>query len=145
MRLTTPPHTSQQTSPLASAGLRRPRSSRRATPASRSWRRPGLLAAEIALLALLLTASSAHAETTVVLALVRTLDDVLNNIRGWIMGILALVATVFLTVGGLRYLVADGPGEVEKAKQSFKSAGIGYGLAALAPIVVDILRGFVGA
>ncbi|KAA5825503.1 hypothetical protein F1721_32820 [Saccharopolyspora hirsuta] len=104
-----------------------------------------MLAAEIALLALLLTASSAHAETTVVLALVRTLDDVLNNIRGWIMGILALVATVFLTVGGLRYLVADGPGEVEKAKQSFKSAGIGYGLAALAPIVVDILRGFVGA
>lgn len=37
------------------------------------------------------------------------------------------------------------PGEVEKAKQSFKSAGFGYALAALAPLVVEILRGIVGA
>lgn len=111
----------------------------------RVLRRPGwLLATELAVLALLLTAS-AHAETTHVLAQAASLDVVLNNIRNWLMGILALLATVFLTIGGVRYVMAGGePGEVEKAKQAFKSAGIGYGLAALAPLVVTILRGIVG-
>lgn len=79
------------------------------------------------------------------LAQAASLDVVLNNIRNWLMGILALLATVFLTIGGVRYVMAGGePGEVEKAKQAFKSAGIGYGLAALAPLVVTILRGIVG-
>nr|WP_184729324.1 pilin [Saccharopolyspora phatthalungensis] len=104
-----------------------------------------MLAGEIAVLALLLTAAGAHAETTHVLAQAPSLDVVLNNIRNWLMGILAGLATVFLTVGGVRYVMAGGePGEVEKAKQAFKSAGIGYGLAALAPLVVTILRGIVG-
>jgi hypothetical protein len=71
---------------------------------------------------------------------------VLDNIRNWIMGILAGLATVFLTVGGVRYVMAAGdPGEVEKAKTAFKSAAIGYGLAALAPLVVTVLKGIVGA
>lgn len=61
------------------------------------------------------------------------------------MGILALLATVLLTIGGVRYVLANGdPGEVEKAKQAFKSAGFGYALATLAPLVVEILRGIVG-
>jgi hypothetical protein len=37
------------------------------------------------------------------------------------------------------------PGEIEKAKTAFKSAAIGYGLAALAPLVVTVLQGIVGA
>jgi hypothetical protein len=46
---------------------------------------------------------------------------------------------------GVRYVMAGGePGEIEKAKLAIKSAGIGYGLAALAPLVVTILRGIVG-
>ncbi|WP_239312824.1 pilin [Frankia sp. Cj3] len=70
---------------------------------------------------------------------------VLNNIRNWIMGILAGLATVFLTVGGLRYITSGGePGEVGKAKESFKHAGWGYGLAALAPLIVEILKAVVG-
>nr|WP_243795612.1 pilin [Saccharopolyspora gloriosae] len=88
----------------------------------------------------------AVADTTHVVALARTIDDVLNNIRDWLMGILALLATVFLTIGGVRYVLAAGdPGEIEKAKQAFKSSGFGYALAALAPLVVEILRGIVGA
>lgn len=80
-----------------------------------------------------------------VVALAGSVEDVLNNIRNWIMGILALLATVFLTIGGLRYVLAAGdPGEVEKAKTAFKSAGIGYALAALAPLVVTVLQGIVG-
>ena len=92
------------------------------------------------------TTNSAHAETTQVLAFASSVEDVFNNIRNWLVGILAGLATVFLTVGGVRYLMAGGdPGEVEKAKTAFKSAGWGYGLAALAPLVVEILKGIVGA
>jgi hypothetical protein len=74
-----------------------------------------------------------------------SVDVVLTNIRNWIMGILAGLATVFLTIGGVRYVLAGGdPGEVERAKTAFKSAGWGYGLAALAPLVVSILKQLVG-
>ncbi|MEV7395017.1 pilin [Streptomyces sp. NPDC091215] len=94
-------------------------------------------------------ATSARAATTAphqVLALAASVNAVLNNIRNWIMGILAGLATVFLSLGGVRYVMAGGdPGEVEKAKTAFKSAGWGYGLAALAPLVVQILKGIVGA
>ncbi|GAA4884609.1 MULTISPECIES: pilin [Pseudonocardiaceae] len=105
-----------------------------------------LAVAVLVIAGLVVTATTASAETTHVVALARSVDEVLNNIRNWLMGILALLATVFLTIGGVRYVLANGdPSEVEKAKQSFKSAGFGYGLAALAPLVVEILKGIVGA
>ncbi|WP_425838398.1 pilin [Streptomyces fractus] len=91
--------------------------------------------------------ASAHAaaDPEPYLALAKSVNEILDNIRNWIMGILAGLATVFLTVGGVRYVMAGGdPGEVEKAKSAFKSAGWGYGLAALAPLVVEILKGIVG-
>ncbi len=69
-----------------------------------------------------------------------SLNTVIDNLRNWLVGILAAVATLFLTVGGLRYLTAGGdPGQVEKAKTALKSAAIGYALAALAPLLVSIL------
>ncbi|MGH9076443.1 MAG: pilin [Acidimicrobiales bacterium] len=69
-----------------------------------------------------------------------SLNSVIDNLRNWLVGILAAVATLFLTVGGLRYLTAGGdPGQVEKAKTALKSAAIGYALAALAPLLVSIL------
>jgi hypothetical protein len=98
-----------------------------------------------AVLLSVLTADSVQASTQV-LALATSVGEVFDNIRNWLVGILAGLATVFLTVGGVRYLMAGtDPGEVEKAKGAFKSAGWGYGLAALAPLVVEILRGIVGA
>jgi hypothetical protein len=73
------------------------------------------------------------------------LTTVIGNATGWLVGILAAVATLFLTVGGVRYLMAGGdPGEMEKAKTAFKSAGLGYALAALAPVVVAILKSILG-
>ncbi len=52
-----------------------------------------------------------------------TLSGVISNLTNWIVGILAGVATLFLTIGGLRYLTAGGdPGQVEKAKIALKSA-----------------------
>lgn len=90
--------------------------------------------------------SAAHAETTQVLAMVESVDAVLSNIRNWIMSVLAGIATVFLTIGGVRRVMGAGdPGEQEKAKECFKAAGIGYCLAALAPLVVTVLKGIVGA
>jgi|SRR4051812_24119984 hypothetical protein len=72
---------------------------------------------------------------------VNDLGTVVNNLRFWVMGILGAVATLFLCIGGARYLMAGGdPSEIERAKGAFKSAGIGYGLALLAPVVLTILN-----
>jgi hypothetical protein len=98
---------------------------------------------------LLASGAVAHADAhdgIVVLAVAASVDEVLSNIRTWLMGILAGLATVFLTLGGVRRVFGGGdPGEQEKAKECFKAAGIGYVLAALAPLVVTVLKGIVGA
>ena len=81
-----------------------------------------------------------------VLALVTSVGQVLDNIRNWIIGILGGLATLFLTIGAARYLMAGGdPAEVERARAAFRSAGFGYALALLAPLVVQILKSLVGA
>ncbi len=73
------------------------------------------------------------------------LPTIIHNLTVWIVGILAGVATLFLTVGGVRYLMAGGdPAEVERAKSALKSAAIGYALAVLAPVLLAILRNIVG-
>jgi hypothetical protein len=72
---------------------------------------------------------------------VNDLSTIIDNLRFWIMSIIGAVATLFLCIGGARYLMAGGdPSEIERAKASFKSAGIGYGLALLAPVVLSILN-----
>jgi hypothetical protein len=74
------------------------------------------------------------------------LGSVLDNLRNWLVGLLAAAATLALTVGGLRYIAASGdPGQIEKAKTAFKGAAIGYGLAALAPALVAVFKQIVGA
>jgi hypothetical protein len=74
------------------------------------------------------------------------LEEVIGRLRSVLVGLLVGLATLFLTVGGLRYLFAGGdPGQVEKAKVTLRSAAIGYGLAALAPVLVRLLRFVVGA
>jgi hypothetical protein len=104
-----------------------------------AWRRLARLPAGPAALALPAWALAGH-----VLA-ADQIGTVVNNITIWIIGILAGVATLFLTIGGVRYLMAGGdPGEVEKAKTALKSAAIGYGLAILAPVIVTVLKSLVG-
>lgn len=74
-----------------------------------------------------------------------SIPQVIGNVTTWLIGILATLATLILTVGGVRYILAGGdPAEVEKAKTCFKSAAIGYCLAILAPVVVTVLKGLVG-
>ena len=73
------------------------------------------------------------------------IPTVINNLQTWLVGILAGLATLFLVIGGVRYVMSGGnPGEVEKAKSAFKSAGFGYCLAILAPVVITILKSIVG-
>lgn len=120
------------------------------TGTSRRHRRAAALTLTLSAGALLFAATRAHAAVSVppetrVLA-VATLDGTIKNIRSWIVGIAASVATVYLTWGGLRYMMAGGePGEVEKAKGAIRSSAVGYGIAILAPVLVSILQGIVGA
>ncbi|MEU6786965.1 pilin [Nonomuraea angiospora] len=75
-----------------------------------------------------------------------SLNQVIDNLRNVIVGLLVALATLFLTVGGVRYILAGGdPGEVEAAKKTLRYAAIGYGIAVLAPLLVSILKGIVGA
>ncbi|GGL42605.1 pilin [Planomonospora parontospora] len=104
-------------------------------------------------LGVLIEAGLAHAATSPtvpaageVLAAPSSLNQVIDNLRNVIVGLLVGLATLFLTIGGIRYILAGGdPGEVEAAKKTLRYAGIGYGVAALAPLLVSILQGIVGA
>lgn len=133
------------------------RARRRQCRATPSRRRPVAFAAHVAVVVLVIVlagpATHAHADPVLaqqdlaqqVLAQAESVDAVLANIRNWLVGILAALATAFLTLGGVRYVYHSGdPGEVEKAKQAFKAAGIGYGIAALAPLIVTVLQSIVG-
>lgn len=69
------------------------------------------------------------------------LNSVIDSVRNWMAGLLVALATLFLTVRGVRYLTANGnPRAVEEGKAAIKSALIGYALAALAPMLISILQ-----
>ncbi|MFF0458505.1 pilin [Nocardia africana] len=81
----------------------------------------------------------------VVLAVAGSLNEVCDRLRNWLVAILATIATTYLTVGGVRYVLSGGDaGEVERAKSAVRSAMIGYALAILAPVVVNVLKSLVG-
>jgi hypothetical protein len=87
----------------------------------------------------------AYAADTQMIEAANSLPVIVSNITKWIVGLLLGVATLFLTIGGLRYLAAGGdPAEVEKAKSALKSALIGYALAVLAPVLLAVVRGWIG-
>ncbi|WP_062215275.1 pilin [Streptomyces sp. NBRC 109706] len=113
---------------------------------SLSLRRRHKLTIVAAVIALpLLFASPATAQPLQVLAAEDSFEGVLGNVRNWIMGLAALLATVMLSVGAVIRMMATGdPGEIERSNRAFKSAGWGYGIAALAPLIVAVLQGIVG-
>ena len=101
---------------------------------TRPWLPIGIAAAVILTLQLAFPAAAAG-----------DLNAVIDSIRAWVAGLLAGLATLFLTIGGVRYLAANGnPRAVEEGKSAIKSAMIGYALAALSPMLVDILRRVLG-
>ncbi|RAY15408.1 hypothetical protein DPM19_11995 [Actinomadura craniellae] len=79
------------------------------------------------------------------LAAPASLDQVIKNMRDVIVGLLVGLATLFATIGGVRYILAGGdPSEVEAAKKTLKYAAVGYGIAVLAPVLVQLLQRIVG-
>ena len=70
------------------------------------------------------------------------LEAIVAHLRLWLAGLLGVGATLMLTVAGWLYMTAGGnPTQIEKAKTAFRSALIGYALAALAPVLVSVLKG----
>jgi len=99
----------------------------------------------VALLATAAGAVPAYAAEPRIQAAPYQLPVIIGNITSWIIGLLVGVATLFLTIGGLRRLAAGGdPTEIEKANSAFKNALIGYALAILAPILLAIVQGWIG-
>jgi hypothetical protein len=98
---------------------------------------------------LLALAVAAHATADATTAVVQpppaTLNEVIDRLRAYVVTLLAGLATLFATVGGVRYLMAGSdPTEVAKAKAALKFAAVGYAVAVLAPLLVNILKGIVG-
>ncbi|TDD32021.1 hypothetical protein E1287_24475 [Actinomadura sp. KC06] len=112
---------------------------------SKILRRATSCVAAVLMVVLVVFAGPDALAQTVVAAPPNDLNTVINNITKWLTGLLVALATLFLTVGFIRYLLAGGdPGEVGKAKDTLKYAAIGYGGAVMAPVLVTILKGFVG-
>jgi hypothetical protein len=114
----------------------------------RTTRQVGRIAAHLATIALILSVpAAAFADTGApVQVAAKTLGDVVAGLQSWLMGILAAVATLFLVLAGVYWATAGGdPAQVDKAKGALKNALIGYSLAVLAPVLLQIVQGIVGA
>ena len=71
--------------------------------------------------------------------------DVLNRLQGMLMLVIGSLALVMLTVGGIRYVAAGGDADgIKSAKHTVKHAVIGFALALLAPVVIQIIKAIVG-
>ncbi|MFC6879655.1 pilin [Actinomadura yumaensis] len=98
-----------------------------------------------AVVAVTLTSAAQAGDGLPVLAGNARLEQVIGHLRNVIVGLLVALATLFATIGGARYLLAGGdPGEAEAGKRTLRNAAIGYGIAALAPALVQILQYVVG-
>ena len=120
----------------------------RRIPARRLVRAVLTGAAHTATVALLVSVPAAAAAdpTGPMYLAVNDLPTVVANLRAWLIGILAGVATLFLVVAGVYYATAGGdPAQVEKGKGAFRSALVGYALAVLAPVLLQALQSILGS
>ncbi|MFC6022712.1 hypothetical protein ACFP2T_41975 [Plantactinospora solaniradicis] len=99
----------------------------------------------VPVLAAVIGSAPAFAAEPQILAAPYPLPVIIGRITAWIVGLLVAVATLFLTIGGLRRMAAGGdPTEIEKSNSAFKNALLGYALAVLAPILLAIVQGWIG-
>ncbi|MFE9690636.1 pilin [Micromonospora sp. NPDC005806] len=115
----------------------------RALTRSRTARR---VAVTGSVMVLLLAPTAAHADPgSPAIVAVNSLPVVIANLRAWLIGILTALATLFLVLAGVYWATAGGdPAQVERAKGALKNALIGYGLAILAPVLLQVVQGIVG-
>ena len=73
-------------------------------------------------------------------ATAQPLVAVVNRIYLVIMVLATALGTLFLTIAGVRWLVAGGePGAIDGAKRALTGVAIGYGIAVLATVLMGIL------
>jgi hypothetical protein len=122
---------------------RRPVTNRRGRRRTHTVRLLATTTTITALVVLTCTATAqAAADPGTVVPTADSINQVVNNIRIWLMGILAGWATLCLTVAFLRYTSGEAD-EVERGKRGFRSAAIGYAGALLSPLIVTIVGGWV--
>ena len=109
------------------------------------YRRIGYHAITLAMTALAVLSEAGPAWAAPAPTPTERLTTIINNITAWVVGILFGVATLFLTIGGLRRMAANGdPTEIEKSNSAFRNALLGYALAVLAPILLGVVKGWLG-
>ncbi|MFE9959271.1 pilin [Micromonospora sp. NPDC005299] len=109
-----------------------------------AFRRAVTVAVTIVLVVAAPAAAHADAGSPAIVA-VNSLPVVIANLRAWLIGILAALATLFLVLAGVYWATAGGdPAQVERAKGALKNALVGYGLAVLAPVLLQVVQGIVG-
>jgi Type IV secretion system pilin len=111
---------------------------------ARRWTRRAVAVAVTAATLLAVPSAAYAAERGPALA-AADLPTVISNLQTWVMGILAAIATLFLVLAGVYWATAGGdPAQVDKAKGALKNALIGYGVAVLAPVLLQVVKGIVG-
>ncbi|MCI4066196.1 pilin [Micromonospora sp. R77] len=122
----------------------RPPARSRAVPRCRLVGRVAGVTTAVVLLLSLPAAAHADPGGSAYLA-ANSLPVVIGNLKAWLLGILTSLATLFLVLAGVYWSTAGGdPTQVEKAKGALKNALVGYGLAVLAPVLLQIVQGIVG-
>ncbi|MEU1899343.1 hypothetical protein ABZ512_13250 [Nocardiopsis dassonvillei] len=80
------------------------------------------------------TAESAEEETA-------KLRQVVNRIRMVIIALASALGTLFLTIAAVRWLAANGEvGAIDGAKRALTGTAVGYGIAILATVLMDIVE-----
>jgi hypothetical protein len=73
------------------------------------------------------------------------LESFFSNVRSLLIGLLATITVCYLTIGGIRMVIAGGdPGEVERAKAALRSGVFGFLATILAPAFVSLLQSLFG-
>lgn len=76
----------------------------------------------------------------------QSIVNVLNNVQNLLMLVIGSLAVVMLTVGGIRYVAAGGDQEgIRAAKHTVRNALIGFAIALLAPVLIQIVKSVVGS
>ena len=71
--------------------------------------------------------------------------EIIGNIQVWIMGLAAVVATLFLTLSGVYRMSANGSQQqLDKAAAAFRNALYGYAVMVLAPLALAIVQSWIG-
>ncbi len=72
---------------------------------------------------------------------VRTLDDLLNRIIDFLIGIGAALATLMVLVGAFKYLTSEGdPGKVKEAHDIILMTAVGYGIILISKGIAILIK-----